>query len=367
VTTAETDSAANNDGDSANIAPFLRRARRIREDEVRKTADALLLDGERPTVERVRMRLGRGSPNTIALFLDRWWSALGARLRDLPGQELPSVPEPVSNALIALWNQAIDQARALLKDSLAQQVREAEDHRATLEVQAAHLERERTEFARERAALEQTVSIVQQQLGQANDRHRADGARIEALQAETVRVTDLQLALQRDLAESHARLEQARVEHQEMLRGVQERADSAERHWLGQVDQARQATLIERQRAQALEKERLAEVARLRATLEASHTECADIRIQLGRLQEARAVLVAENEQWKERLRRQEAQAEAALASLKEAQAEALKRVELLHAELRSDLTRSRQQRMTPGSARTRRPSARTPKADPNA
>src|SRR2546427_9862217 len=103
-----------------DMAIALRRAPRIREEDVRQAADALLLDGGRPTVERVRSRLGRGSPNTIALFLDRWWAQLGARLRDLPGQELPSVPEPISKALLSLWNQAIDQARALLQDSLAQ-------------------------------------------------------------------------------------------------------------------------------------------------------------------------------------------------------------------------------------------------------
>lgn len=107
----------------------LRRAPRIREDEVRQTADALLLEGGRPTVERVRARLGRGSPNTIAMHLDRWWLHLGARLRDLPGQELPGVPEPVSKALVSLWSSAIDEARSLLRESLATQAAEIEIQR----------------------------------------------------------------------------------------------------------------------------------------------------------------------------------------------------------------------------------------------
>jgi hypothetical protein len=113
--------------------PEARRAARLREEEVRQAADALLLEGGRPTVERVRARLGRGSPNTIALFLDRWWRDLGARLRDLPGQEVPSVPEPVANALLALWNQAIDQARTLLRESLAGQHAEVEARCASLD------------------------------------------------------------------------------------------------------------------------------------------------------------------------------------------------------------------------------------------
>ncbi|WP_415750910.1 DNA-binding protein, partial [Escherichia coli] len=51
-------------------------ARGVQETEVFEAADALLGAGERPTVERVRLRLGRGSPNTIGPLLDAWWAQL---------------------------------------------------------------------------------------------------------------------------------------------------------------------------------------------------------------------------------------------------------------------------------------------------
>jgi transposase-like protein len=152
----------------------LRRAARLREADVRQAADALLLEGGRPTVERVRARLGRGSPNTVALFLDRWWRDLGARLRDLPGQELPSVPEPVAQALLALWSQAIDEARGLLKDSLGEREAELQQRHSALEARAADLERASEELARERVALEQTVTIAQQQLAESNGKRVAE-------------------------------------------------------------------------------------------------------------------------------------------------------------------------------------------------
>jgi len=331
-----------------DLASALRRSPRIREEEGRQAADALLLEGGRPTVDRVRSRLGRGSPNTIALFLDRWWAQLGARLRDLPGQELPSVPEPVSKALMGLWSEAIDQARALLKDSMSEQQRVLEAQRATLSDEAVNLERQRSEFTRERAAIEETVTVVRQQLNQANERHKVDTDRLQALQSECTQLSDRQLALQGELAESHARLQHAHGEAEVRVRALQERADTAERHWVRQVDEARQAALAERTRTQALERERAAETGRLRIQLESAQNECAQLREQLGRALEQRAALVTENAQLKENLRREEQQAQTALASLQRAQVEALERVEQLHTELRENLGRLRPQKSRP-------------------
>ena len=48
--------------------------------DVDRAADALLREGERPTIERIRLRLGRGSPNTINPLLDAWWKRLAGRL-----------------------------------------------------------------------------------------------------------------------------------------------------------------------------------------------------------------------------------------------------------------------------------------------
>jgi hypothetical protein len=44
------------------VAPAVRRSPRISQADVFRAADELLLDGHRPTIDRVRMRLGRSSP-----------------------------------------------------------------------------------------------------------------------------------------------------------------------------------------------------------------------------------------------------------------------------------------------------------------
>jgi transcriptional regulator with AAA-type ATPase domain len=40
----------------------------------------LLHEGPRPTIERVRQKIGRGSPNTVSPMLERWFASLGQRL-----------------------------------------------------------------------------------------------------------------------------------------------------------------------------------------------------------------------------------------------------------------------------------------------
>ena len=78
--------------------------------DVDRAADALLRAGERPTIEKIRARLGRGSPNTINPLLDAWWKRLAGRL-DAGPAALHRLPEPVLLAAEGLWMQTLDEAR----------------------------------------------------------------------------------------------------------------------------------------------------------------------------------------------------------------------------------------------------------------
>jgi hypothetical protein len=85
-------------------------SRGITSSDVDRAADALLREGERPTIERIRARLGRGSPNTINPLLDAWWKRLAGRL-DAGPAALHRLPEPVLLAAEGLWMQTLDEAR----------------------------------------------------------------------------------------------------------------------------------------------------------------------------------------------------------------------------------------------------------------
>src|SRR6202051_2003516 len=78
--------------------------------DVERAADALLRAGERPTIEKIREKLGTGSPNTINPLLDAWWKRLSARL-DAGPAALHRLPESIAHAAEALWMQALDEGR----------------------------------------------------------------------------------------------------------------------------------------------------------------------------------------------------------------------------------------------------------------
>jgi Plasmid replication region DNA-binding N-term len=69
----------NPESSSDSIHP-MRTGRGIQEPQVWQAADALLHDGLRPTIERVRQKIGSGSPKTVSPMLERWFATLGQRL-----------------------------------------------------------------------------------------------------------------------------------------------------------------------------------------------------------------------------------------------------------------------------------------------
>jgi hypothetical protein len=133
------------------------RARGITSADVDRAADALLRDGQRPTIEKVRARIGRGSPNTINPLLDAWWSRLAGRL-DAGPAALHRLPEAVAQAAEGLWMQALNEARRRTtaetgssRKALARDRQELEIQGHILAVREAEL-RARIEAAERRSA-----------------------------------------------------------------------------------------------------------------------------------------------------------------------------------------------------------------------
>ena len=103
----------------------VRGARGVQMEEVWAAADTVLAQGERPTIERVRQQLGRGSPNTVGPMLDGWYGSLAKRLGAGPiedagaGAEADTLPAPVLRAAKALWARALQQSQEHAAHGLA--------------------------------------------------------------------------------------------------------------------------------------------------------------------------------------------------------------------------------------------------------
>lgn len=167
-------------------------ARGITESDVFKACDALLLEGARPTIERVRQTLGRGSPNTISPMLEIWFKHLGARIRDPGAFSAPAgMADPVFQAAQHLWEVAQAEARRevddRVKDGLATAVAnvEAEKERAAI-AEAAALSAN-AKAAHLQTQLDQVVAALEaERIQHAATATRAFAAeqRVQALQAE---------------------------------------------------------------------------------------------------------------------------------------------------------------------------------------
>ena len=224
----------------------------VPETEVFAAADRVLARGERPTVERVRAELGRGSPARIGQLLETWWDALTKRLAG--EMRLPDLPPVVAEAFKAVWITATEHgtqlAQAAIADTAAQLAHDQSqlaDERVRLQAEneAAHtLERDARQAA---AALEARLVDRQALLDQQATALAEAQTQREALQARLAVLEQAQEMSHHALA---AQTEQARVERTELhqhVRAIEDRAHA-------DIDQARQEAKALRQRVQALER-----------------------------------------------------------------------------------------------------------------
>ena len=134
--------------------------------DVSQAADALLRTGERPTVEKIRAAIGRGSPNTVGPLLDAWWKRLAGRLDSGPAA-FHRLPESVAHVAEALWMQALEEGRrrALVEQrmtdrALAHDKERLELHSHVLTLREGEMEARLQDRDRTISALESRVRIL---------------------------------------------------------------------------------------------------------------------------------------------------------------------------------------------------------------
>ncbi len=222
--------------------------RGITEDDVWKACDALLLEGARPTIERVRLKLGRGSPNTVSPFLETWFKHLGGRIKDPGAFASPAdVPDLVMRAAKHFWEAALAETRRdfdeRLRDGLSAAVAnvEAEKERAA-QANAAAFEAT-GKVARLQAELVDREALLQEQ--------RAAREKTEAQLVESrAQVEELRSRL--DAA--HMESASLRDQSQRAIAEAIDRFAAAERRAALEIDSERTARSKAERRAEAFER-----------------------------------------------------------------------------------------------------------------
>lgn len=231
----------------------------VPENDVFAAADAVLARGERPTVERVRLELGRGSPARVGALLDQWWEQLAGRLRG--ETRLPGLPAEVAQAFIAIWQQA-----TLLAQGVAEQA---------LAAQRQVLVEEREQLASEQEQLRLEAARARQQTAEA----------IAARQASETRLGDLEQLLAQRLAQIDD-LRQQREQQGGQLEEARQDAATLRQQLQNNQNQAQQLRLEQERYTQDVENRAFREIDRTREESKALAAHLKETQSHLQTLQQ---------------------------------------------------------------------------------
>ncbi len=291
---------------SGLAAPRAAAARGVQPHEVWAVADALLMEGQRPTIERVRQKLGRGSPNTVAPMLEDWFAQLGQRLQGASvaangstAAVSTNAPSSVQDLAQQLWDASLEAARLAAQDELQQAHAQLQQERDALADERAAWAQEQWRLRQQQAASEQLAALAREHAAALQT--RLDQAEA-ALREREQQLSDLRLRL--DAAQTqHAQDVSAWADERQQL---QERYSRNERHWLQELDNARQDAKQQRANLALSQRERDA----LAQQLSASQTQAQELKLSLHTTEQ-------QTDHWQARC----AQLEAALTQEREQQA----------------------------------------------
>lgn len=215
--------------------------RGVQQDEVWAAADALIAEGLRPTIERVRQRLGRGSPNTVSPMLEAWFATLGKRLGKVESAEaINVVPQILQQGMVKLWESAL----LISRQSVAQEAEQANEaltaERSALEVQKTELTR-REQLLREReSASNETLALANRQFSELSTRFTELQNQLQQRENELLELraehSSLRSSRQSDIRKHEEAVKLLNRERQQL----EERNDLNHRRLLQDLDRSRQ-------------------------------------------------------------------------------------------------------------------------------
>lgn len=205
----------------------------VPETDVFKAADAVLARGDRPTVERVRTELGRGSPARVGQLLEQWWDQLAQRLKG--HALLPELPGDVAQAFAEAWRLALTHGEGTA--------------RAALAAEQNALFAEHTTLAQERKVWDIALAEAQASVAE----HAAQRVLAEHQLAERQILVDQLAAQVTDLTQQRDRLQSQIEQHQLELSALRAAQANAQEHIRTVENRAHQQVDHARQELKALQ------------------------------------------------------------------------------------------------------------------
>ena len=218
--------------------------RGVQDEDVWAAADQLIGEGLRPTIERVRLKMGRGSPNTVSPMLDAWFARLGARL-GVGNDAQPTagdLPTAIRQAAEKLWETALLEAKAVADQQQMESRLRLDSEHASLERREIDLAQREKSLVERQNTLDALLQVARAQvvdltvrLEQSEMRSDRREAEIEVLQQKLNHLDAQRMADQRSAQEQFQN-------HAQERHRLEEHAVSTERRWMTELDRERQET-----------------------------------------------------------------------------------------------------------------------------
>lgn len=284
---------------------LVRGPRGVQMEDVWAAADAVLSQGERPTIERVRQQLGRGSPNTVGPMLDGWYGSLAKRLLT-PGEALESaqdpgeqLPGPVLRAAKTLWGRAVQHAQEAATAAMVQAQAELDKRAEDLKQAQQDLDQERQRLQDRSEAFAVAMEAKDAQIAEASGQVRDLHAQLQACQSHLDEARAQNIQLLQTAEAQRQRHESSEAEHRAERLRLEERGQANERRLNTEVDRVRQES---RKLASQLEADnRKSALALAEATERMSTLEARLASLQVDKAQLAKELQLARDEtaSWK--------------------------------------------------------------------
>ena len=254
-------------------------AGRVTEQDVFEASDALLARGERPTIDRVRQKLGGGSPNTINPHLDAWWKALGKRVG---GVQAPGLPPAFVQACTQFYGEIREQALNEAQGALGEQQRLAQEAQHALETGQLAM-------STEKAGLQSTIETLRGELARVQEANQALTRQVAQQQADVDGAHRQANLAAEQLKRAQDERERVAAAARTELDRVREQWQGNEKRWLGEIDHLRDEAKRIRADCDRALKANQNRIQDLELQLSASAKERAAVRVTVESAQRALA------------------------------------------------------------------------------
>lgn len=299
----------------------------VQQEDVWAAADSLIADGLRPTIERVRQKIGRGSPNTVSPMLEAWFATLAARLGVNTLQDAPAtIPKTLKEAVEDVWKMALSSGREEAEQQMSQVRTDLSQAKEILLARERYLEQQDQVRAAKHQALEQMLCAAETNVQEALTRLSQAETQTSRREVEIEGLRGRLTIVENERDSERRRTDEEAVRHAKERQRHEERAQATQHKLLEEVDRARQDAKKIYANVQILEKAIEADrslfqqeirvyEAELSKAQELYFLQTADLHAQ----QEALNVSKARSDEFRDLLVKQQAGSDSTIAQLTDA------------------------------------------------